>query len=453
MIGWERAVTRLTDATGRSGPATWQFGTFPRGQDDYPVGGVSWYEAAAYCESERKVLPTVHHWRMAAHQGMFTTILQTSNVGGLGPARVGSYGGLGPFGTYDAAGNVREWCLNASGDNRCTLGGAWNDPPYLFQLSDARPPMDRSSGNGFRCAKYELELPRELAEPVDASLVIAGHSADRPASDEIFEVYKALHAYDHGQLDARVEAIDDGSPFWRQEKVSFRAAHGNERVTAYLFLPRNAVHPFQTVVTFPGTYALDLRTSARLETQWFDFFVRSGRAVVHPIYKGMYERTIGEDYATCISKPNVWRELALQWHKDLGRTLDYLETRGDFDHEKLAYHGLSLGTVQAPRLLALEPRLKVAVLFWGGLLHRVSGEVDPLHYAPRSTVPTLMVSGRSDPIFPESTSQLPMFRLLGTPDKDKRRVVVEGGHVAFNQDVVREALAWLDKYLGPVRTR
>jgi hypothetical protein len=46
-----------------------------------------------------------------------------------------------------------------------------------------------------------------------------------------------------------------------------------------------------------------------------------------------------------------------------------------------------------------------------------------------------------------------MFRLLGTPDTDKRRVVVEGGHVAFNQDVVREALGWLDKYLGPVRTR
>jgi formylglycine-generating enzyme required for sulfatase activity/dienelactone hydrolase len=453
VIGWERAVARLTDATGRPGPATWQFGAFPRGQDDYPVRGVSWYEAEAYCESEGKVLPTVHHWQMAAHQGMFTTILQTSNFGGRGPARVGSYAGLGPFGTYDAAGNVREWCLNASGDNRCILGGAWNDPLYLFQLSDARPAMDRSSGNGFRCAKYELDPPRELTEPVDASLVVAGHSADRPASDEIFEVYKALHAYDHGELDARVEAIDDGSPLWRQEKVSFRAAYGNERVTAYLFLPKNAVHPFQTVVTFPGTYALDLRSSARLETQWFDFFVRSGRAVVHPIYKGMYERTTGGDYAASVSKPNVWRELALQWHKDLGRTLDYLETRADLDRDKLAYHGLSLGTVQAPRLLALEPRLKAAVLFWGGFPYRASAEVNPLHYAPRSTVPTLMVSGRSDPLFPEPTSQIPMFRLLGTPDKDKRRFVVEGGHVAFNQEVVREALGWLDKYLGPVRTR
>jgi len=314
--------------------------------------------------------------------------------------------------------------------------------------------MDRSSGNGFRCAKYTVALPPELTAPADASLVASHPPGSRPASDEIYQTYKALHSYDHGELEARVEVIDDGSPFWRLEKVSFRAAYGNERVTAYLFLPRNAVPPFQAVVTFPGNWGLGLRSSARLESQWFDFFVRSGRVVVHPVYKGMYERTIGMDSETVLSQPNVWRELAIQWHKDLGRTIDYLETRPDLARGKLAFHGVSLGTTQAPRLLALEPRLKVAILFWGGFLYRVPAEVFSLHFAPRSTVPTLMVSGRADPIFPESTSQLPMFRLLGTPDGDKQRLVVEGaGHVAFNQRVVRESLAWLDKYLGPVGTR
>ena len=453
VIAWHEAVARLTDSTGRPGPATWQSGTFPRGQEDYPVGGVSWYEAAAYCESEGQALPTVRHWQFASHQGMFTTILQTSNFGGRGPSRVGSYAGLGPFGTYDAAGNVREWCLNASGDGRITQGGAWDDPMYLFQFSDARPPMDRSSGNGFRCAKYTVTPARQLTAPTDASLVAPGRSASQPASDEIFRAYKALHSYDHGELEARVEAVDDGSPFWRLEKVSFRAAYVNERVAAYLFLPKNADPPFQTVVTFPGNWGLDLRSSARLESQWFDFFVRNGRAVVHPVYKGMYERTIGMDSAAILSQANVWRELAIQWHMDLGRTIDYLETRPDLARGKLAYHGLSLGTTQGPRLLALEPRLKVAILFWGGFLYRVPAEVFSLHFAPRSTVPTLMISGRSDPIFPEATSALPMFRLLGTPERDKRRFVVEGGHVAFNQQVVRESIDWLDKYLAPVRTR
>ena len=33
------------DRTGRPGPATWELGTYPDGEDDLPVGGVSWYEA------------------------------------------------------------------------------------------------------------------------------------------------------------------------------------------------------------------------------------------------------------------------------------------------------------------------------------------------------------------------------------------------------------------------
>jgi formylglycine-generating enzyme required for sulfatase activity/dienelactone hydrolase len=452
-IGWDRAMAEFRDATGRPGPATWQFGTYPEGQDDYPVGGLSWYEAAAYCASDGKVLPTVHHWRSAAQQGTFTTILQMSNFAGRGPAAVGSYGGLGPFGTYDAAGNVREWCLNASGDKRFILGGAWNDPKYLFQLSDARPPFDRASGNGVRCARYETEPSRSLTDPGEASLVVSSRSGDTPVGDEIYEVYKAIHVYDRGELDATIEATDDSSPYWREQKVSFVAAYGHERVTAYLFIPRNADRPFQTVVTFPGVYAFDIQSSARLETQWFDFIVRSGRAVVHPIYKGMYERSGGGSYAAYVAQPGAWRELSLDWYKDLGRTLDYLEARPEFDREKMAYQGISLGAAQGPRLMALEPRLKTGVLFWGGFLYGASAEVNSLHFAPRCTAPVLMVNGRSDPMFPEETSQLPMFRLLGAPEKDKRRVVVDAGHVAFNREVIREVLGWLDKYLGPVRTR
>jgi len=36
------------DATGRPGPSNWEAGSYPAGQDDYPVNGISWYEAAAY---------------------------------------------------------------------------------------------------------------------------------------------------------------------------------------------------------------------------------------------------------------------------------------------------------------------------------------------------------------------------------------------------------------------
>jgi formylglycine-generating enzyme required for sulfatase activity/predicted Ser/Thr protein kinase len=65
-LSWEDAMVRFRDATGRPGPATWELGTYPEGQADFPVSGISWYEAAAYAESVAKSLPTIYHWVVAA---------------------------------------------------------------------------------------------------------------------------------------------------------------------------------------------------------------------------------------------------------------------------------------------------------------------------------------------------------------------------------------------------
>ena len=47
-----------------------------------------------------------------------------------------------------------------------------------------------------------------------------------------------------------------------------------------------------------------------------------------------------------------------------------------------------------------------------------------------------------------------MFDLLATPVADKRHVVFETGHAVVTQGpMIKEALDWLDKYLGPVPTR
>jgi len=463
IIAWEEAMAAFKDATGRPGPATWEFGTFPAGQEDYPVGGVSWHEAAAYCEFAGKSLPTAHHWRRAAGIGVYVTILQLSNLPGQGPARVGSYGGLGPYGTYDTAGNVKEWCWNASGENRYIMGGAWSEPKYMFYLPDARSPFDRSATNGFRCAKYVNPPSKQLGEPIedpgllgiqDAFFRFRDRRGDKPAGQAVFQVYKAIHAYDRTELKATIEAVDDTPPYWRKERISLPAAYGNERFIAYLFLPKNAEPPFQTAIFFPGAYALDIRSSARLGG--FDFIVRSGRAVMYPIYKGTYERTLGGSFRVYVAQPNVWRELAVQWYKDLGRSIDYLETRPEIDREKLAYQGTSWGATEGARMMALEPRLKAGLLLYGGSYARgeIPAEVDALHFAPHSRAPTLMVNGRYDFTFPLESSQAPLFSLLGTPGKDKRHLVLEGGHSPLNQqEVVREALAWLDRYLGPVKTR
>jgi serine/threonine protein kinase/dienelactone hydrolase len=449
-VSWDEAVSSFVDSTGQPGPATWAYGSYPKDQDDFPVGGVSWYEAAAYAEFAGKSLPTVHHWRSAAGLTTYAGILQVSNFFGEGPARAGSHRGLSPYGNYDMAGNVREWCWNPAGQERYALGGAWYDASYTFYTPETRPPMDRDPGNGFRCARYGHPPSEELTGAVP--LLIRDRRGDVPVSDAVFEVYRTIHQYDRGDLKASIDEQDDTNPGWRLEKVSFQAAYRNERVNALLYLPKNAAPPYQVVVYFPGAYCLDVRVRPPVEITRYEYLLQSGRALMYPTYKGTFDRSFGGTFESLRRQPNIWREMALEWASDLGRSLDYLETRPDIDAGRMAYLGNSLGAVEGVRLMALNPRLKTAVLLYGGFWERgwPPAEVDSFHFAPRVKAPVLMVNGRDDFIFPLATSQTPLFRLLGAPPEDKRHFVVNGGHGPMNQEIIREILAWLDRYLGPV---
>ena len=127
-------------------------------------------------------------------------------------------------------------------------------------------------------------------------------------------------------------------------------------------------------------------------------------------------------------------------------------TRDDIDHSRLAYFGVSFGAAEAPIALAMEPRFKAAVVWSGGFrLTRPLPEIDAISFAPHVKVPVLMLNGREDFTFPIEEAQRPMFRLLGTPDADKRHVLYDGGHVFPFARVEKDTLEWLDKYLGSLR--
>ena len=446
-LSWDEAMARFRDTTGDPGPATWARGTYPEGRGDYPVGGVSWYEAAAYAEFSGKSLPTVYHWHHAAGVALFTEgILVASNFSTTGPVPVGSQAGLGPFGTYDMAGNVKEWCWNEAGGLRFLMGGAWNELPYVFADYDAKSPFDRHETYGIRLAKYIGPAAEKLSASIPINTLRRDVGGKKPVSDEIFEVYRQQYNYDRSPLNAVVEAHEE-SEFWRRETVMLDAAYGGERFRAHLYLPKNASPPYQTVVYFPGGDAFHARPSRDASLSSTDFILRSGRALLYPVYKGTYERAQAP-----IAGVQAARELRIAWFRDLGRSIDYLETRPDIDHARIGFHFVSGDT--GVILSALEPRFKVSVLQASGLVGQRPPEIDAINFAPRVRVPTLMVNGEYDFELPVDTAQNLLFDLLGTPPEHKHHAVLEGGHLPWRrQELVDQVLAWLDRYLGPVPQR
>jgi eukaryotic-like serine/threonine-protein kinase len=446
-VSWEDAITQFRDATGRPGPSTWEGGTFPTGKDDFPVTGVSWYEAAAYAAFTGKSLPTLSHWYLAADIRVTPLLIPASNFSGKGLASVGSYSSIGPFGTYDMAGNAQEWAWNeADGGFRFILGGAWSSPTYQFNQPDAKPPFDRGAANGFRCALY-LTPPREsLLAPVRRNS--RDYSLEKPVGDEAFQIIRSVYAYNARELKATADEVDDSSPYWRKEKVSFSAAYGDQRVTAFVFLPKNAKPPYQAMVYHPSAGAQSSTFASMEGFNRMEFIIRSGRAVMYPIYIGTFDRQLPPARSAAEAKERVVKRF-----QDMRQSVEYLVSRDDIDVSKIGYLGASWGSAWAPVMVSQEERFRTAVLFEGGLSQqRAAPEVDSFNFLPRVRIPVLMLNGRYDYTFPLDSSQKPYFRWLGTPEKDKGHVVYDAAHdVMVNRtEVVKEVLSWLDQYLGPV---
>jgi serine/threonine protein kinase/formylglycine-generating enzyme required for sulfatase activity/dienelactone hydrolase len=461
-ISWEQAISEFVDKTGQPGPATWEGGTYPEGQGQHPVSGVSWFEADAYARFIGKSLPTVHHWQQAACLSESLVIVPFSNFDLAGTAPVGSHPGMGHTGLYDMAGNVKEWCFNAtddSGSHRYILGGGCGEPTYLFTDRDSRSPWDRSPLNGFRCVQYpEREEP--VAEVLFGSLeqrTVRDYSTEVPCSDAEYQIIKRQFEYDRTPLNAVVESIDDSSAFWRKEKITFDAAYGGERVIVYLFIPRATQPPYQAVVYWPdGSAPLTPVFKGLPQSDFTELIIRSGRALLFPVYKGTYERRHAK-MPDPGKTPVIFRDWVIQMSKDLRRSVDYLETRADIDKGRMAYCGMSAGGLFASMSLAVEDRFKAAVLIAGGFPGSVGlPAIDPINHAPRVRTPVLMVNGKEDSVFPYETSQRPMYELLGTDDEHKQHKLYPGGHGLlglFSKQIRGDVLDWLDSYLGPVNAR
>ena len=462
-ISWNDALKEFVDQMGQPGPSSWQAGDYPEGQDDYPVSGVSWYEAAAYAEFVGKRLPTTSHWGIA--RGNYTPLIQcvnyldlfalSSNFAGKGPAPVGSYSSMTSYGASDMPGNVREWCSNEAPLGRIIRGGSWKETPYLFAYWSQLPAFDRSSENGFRCAFYPSpeRIPQDVFR-LSRLKGLADLSKEKPVPDNVFQVYRDLFSYDKMALNSQVEWRNEGATDWIQEKVTFDAAYESERMIAYLFLPKNGTPPYQVMIHLSGASEYQ-RSTKDVDRLWdfeqcLSFIIKNGRAVLIPACKGTLDR--GDDTTTQVldgdSSTRQFTDINIKIVKDLKRSIDYLENRPEIDRQKIAYGGFSFGALLGPILMATDDRVKAGILQSGGFFPGVRPELALFNYLPRIKTPTLLLNGRYDLILNYETNTRLMFELLGGPKEQK---LYDSSHIVPRNELVKETLAWLDKYLGPIK--
>jgi formylglycine-generating enzyme required for sulfatase activity len=206
---------RFLLASGGRSPQHWSDQEYPPGQMDWPVTGVSWAEAEAYCTWAGKRLPSEAEWEKACrgpegsiypwgdgwdaqrlNTGIHLPLLWPSSVEDIWrllgpipagedyphPASVGSYPqGASAYGVLDMAGNATEWVLdwyNWQGYqdlpernpvglgppwNHSVRGSAWVDTDgQQYLVEDLSRCSKRNSSHtsndprlGFRCARSD----------------------------------------------------------------------------------------------------------------------------------------------------------------------------------------------------------------------------------------------------------------------------------------------------------
>ena len=185
------AVLDMVDETGLPGPRFWKSGRPLPGEENLPVVGVSWYEAAAFARWVGKRLPTDAEWVKAAcwpvamndHAMAYrrypwgeTMDRSRANVWGSGPNRVVGVdefaGGVSVGGVYQLIGNVWEWTGGSFRGNleddaksaapmKSIRGGAFDtyfDTQATCQFGSGEYPLSRRHNVGFRCAINVCDL-------------------------------------------------------------------------------------------------------------------------------------------------------------------------------------------------------------------------------------------------------------------------------------------------------
>ena len=451
-VPWKEAVKTFVDRSGSPGPAFWINGNPPEGKQDYPVTGVSWFEAMAYAKFRDKSLPTVSHWRRAARCEQPGIMTALSNFSQAGPSTKGEHDGIGHFEVYDLAGNAKEWCLNQFGENQyCLCGGAWNEADYSVAFVDRDSPWSRKRTHGFRCVQYQSkDAPENLTRNPFSEPTRVFDGLER----EPVETLARWYEYDR-DLPLNIEKIqaDSATPSseFKHEIIRIDAAYNNERFDLHLLIPRQAKERYETVIWVPGmgawqtTSTYDPGESAYRDPYKLNL-LRTGRIVCIPVLEGTFERGNGTSILEQLrNTPLKFRDNSIRVCKDVSRTVDYLVTRPDVHKERIVFYGISWGGLLGNANVVTNQRIAAMVLVGAGYSEGLKDlpAINPYQFAPHVKVPVIMINGTADPIFLVQSHQKPMFEDLGS--SQKKHAILLAGHAPPPRKVTELADTWLRK--------
>jgi len=450
-LSFEQAQEIMIDSTGMTGPAGWEVGTYLQGTENKPVTGISWYEALAYARYKGNILPPMYHWAKAAFppdeiiSPISPKLLKTSNFSREKIEDIGQ--GEGAYGTFDMAGNAKEWVWNIFGGRGLTLGGAFDEPTYLASQTSPQPRMDRSLKNGFRTAR--LINPRDLnpfGDPIETQAP-KDLSFYKPMSDEVFKVYSRSFEVDSSKPKSKVIYVDDSHPIWIKERISIEVGYNEEMMDMLIFKPKNSFGPSSPVVIHPGSnyYSTPPEIDDINPGEFsLDFLIKSGKTLVWPAWKGSLNRMPATRSGG--DRMRDFRNLYIAWVGDTNKTLDYLETRNDIDTDNIFYLGMSYGALFNTHTLLFENRYKGAILYVGGVFPTYPPLVDGINHMPRIDTPFLMLNGEQDYLVPKSAAMY-FYQSTGTPEKDKKIVFYDSGHWPLPRNqMIKETLDFIKKY-------
>ena len=290
-----KAKSLFTDRYGKPGPKNWSYGEYPDGEGEFPVNGISWFEARAYAKYKSLDLPNIYQWLDAALLSGFTSKLpelKNSNYNSTKLKNVNFQSknlNLLP----NIAGNIREWVINPHGNNRrAILGGAFNTNEYTFNSFYSLNPLDRSIQNGLRLVKNFGDETEEQNN-FNISHIERNFDDETDVSDEVFEVYKSQFDYPNTPLNVKISEVKSPNQNYSIEKFEMDPPYrSDEKLYGFILSSKEFKNMSVPIIEFPTAGAIFSDKIIIDENSLKDrkYMLDEGYSLIIPVYYNNYGR-------------------------------------------------------------------------------------------------------------------------------------------------------------------